>query len=661
MRTHYRNLEKNNYTCLFVLLLCVLGTPCFAGVNLPWSTTYDCADWDNGDTINCDGLGSAGGWSCYGNYEQITSAANNPNGGGGKGQRHWYGDGTNSGSGGSSVEFSAQPEIWIRWYMRYPLGFTWSTSYGNAPHYDKILLTFAGGEKRQIKLEGGGIGLGGGTVPTPTSGGQGWANINGGATGDGQFHCYEVHIVAETGVNNGTFEVWIDGVQVLSDTSADFGSSAGIDSIIIGSNQESPDNGGVVAVDYDDIAISNTGYIGLLGGGGGLDVTPAVRSNGSPSGSLAFGTTQTVISLDTNEGATCKYATTPGTVYNNMTNTFSTTGGTSHSQLITGLLEGNSYTYYVRCQDSSSNVNNDDYSVSFSVEQAAGGQNIELFTEEFENASFSSRGWYDNIAIEIVSNEFAPANGSTASARFHWDVNDTQPDSGASMRKKFTATDSFSVEYWVKYSSNWQGSGLSYHPHEFYILSDQDTDYNSLAYGYLSAYIEQNALKPRLIVKDSANINTSQGVPPIDLTSITEDRSANGCNGEQDGYSTDCYQSSGVWINGKEFISGSPLISLDTWHKVAAYFKLNTVAGSTTNADGIVQYWLDGSLVLDYQNVIMRTSAQPDIKFNQFVIAPYIGPGSPVDQTMWIDNLTVATERAYVNVPPAKPSGVHIP
>jgi len=27
------------------------------------------------------------------------------------------------------------------------------------------------------------------------------------------------------------------------------------------------------------------------------------------------------------------------------------------------------------------------------------------------------------------------------------------------------------------------------------------------------------------------------------------------------------------------------------------------------------------------------------------MIAPYIGDGSPVDQTMWVDDLTVAAER----------------
>ena len=32
------------------------------------------------------------------------------------------------------------------------------------------------------------------------------------------------------------------------------------------------------------------------------------------------------------------------------------------------------------------------------------------------------------------------------------------------------------------------------------------------------------------------------------------------------------------------------------------------------------------------------------MQFNQFVIAPYIGDGSPVTQSLWIDNLRVAPD-----------------
>ena len=43
-----------------------------------------------------------------------------------------------------------------------------------------------------------------------------------------------------------------------------------------------------------------------------VDTTPPVRSSGSPSGSLASGTTSTTISLATDENATCKYSAAPG-------------------------------------------------------------------------------------------------------------------------------------------------------------------------------------------------------------------------------------------------------------------------------------------------------------------------------------------------------------
>jgi hypothetical protein len=33
------------------------------------------------------------------------------------------------------------------------------------------------------------------------------------------------------------------------------------------------------------------------------------------------------------------------------------------------------------------------------------------------------------------------------------------------------------------------------------------------------------------------------------------------------------------------------------------------------------------------------------MRFNQFLIAPYIGDGSPIDQTMWVDEMTVADAR----------------
>jgi hypothetical protein len=100
---------------------------------------------------------------------------------------------------------------------------------------------------------------------------------------------------------------------------------------------------------------------------GGSDTVPPIRSDGAPSGTLPSYTTEVTLTLSTNEAAICRYAVTPGVVYGSMPNTFSVTGGIVHTQLVTGLVDEQTYITYVRCQDTASNVNGDDYEVSFYI------------------------------------------------------------------------------------------------------------------------------------------------------------------------------------------------------------------------------------------------------------------------------------------------------
>jgi serralysin len=97
------------------------------------------------------------------------------------------------------------------------------------------------------------------------------------------------------------------------------------------------------------------------------DTTSPVRTNGQPDGSLQPGTTQVTISLQTDENAVCRYATTSGTEFSAMTNVFTTTGGLTHSSTITGITNGTTYDFYVRCQDSVGNANTNDYVIDFKV------------------------------------------------------------------------------------------------------------------------------------------------------------------------------------------------------------------------------------------------------------------------------------------------------
>ena len=77
------------------------------------------------------------------------------------------------------------------------------------------------------------------------------------------------------------------------------------------------------------------------------------RSGGSPHGNLGVGTTGATLSLSTVADATCKFSTVPNTAYADPSETtFTTTGSTAHSYALTGLTNGTTYNYYVRCSDS---------------------------------------------------------------------------------------------------------------------------------------------------------------------------------------------------------------------------------------------------------------------------------------------------------------------
>jgi len=97
------------------------------------------------------------------------------------------------------------------------------------------------------------------------------------------------------------------------------------------------------------------------------DTAPPAISNPLPNTTLPQGTTSTTLSVDTDENATCRYSTVALTDYPLMTNTFTTHGGTTNSVTLTGLVDGPTYTYYIRCEDAHGNHNMTDYTLTFSV------------------------------------------------------------------------------------------------------------------------------------------------------------------------------------------------------------------------------------------------------------------------------------------------------
>jgi len=293
-----------------------------------------------------------------------------------------------------------------------------------------------------------------------------------------------------------------------------------------------------------------------------------------------------------------------------------------------------------------------------------------LFTEDFETTNLSAKGWYDNVNQTFSTVEHVP--GSNQSLEYHWIVGGTQPTSGGSLRRGFTPTTSLYVSYWVKYSSNYVGSGKSYHPHEITILTTADSQYSSLAFTFLTFYIEQvvgsNGGVPRLAIQDGQMIDTTK--IGVSLIGVTENRAVAGCNGvgntggvQVSGVhgGTDCYSvGGGTYWNSYEWNSPTVRFALNTWQHVEVYAQLNSVVNGIGQTDGVIKYWLDGALIIDQNSVIFRTGANSTMAFNQFVLAPYIGDGSPVDQRYWVDDLTVATGRPGAAAAPPAPQNLRV-
>jgi uncharacterized protein YjdB len=289
---------------------------------------------------------------------------------------------------------------------------------------------------------------------------------------------------------------------------------------------------------------------------------------------------------------------------------------------------------------------------SITVTAVSGGGTL-LFQENFEDANIASRGWYDNTSVQLSTVEHIA--GSNSSAQYHFLAGATNPTSGGAQRHKFTPSNSFYLSFYVKYSTNWVGSGQAYHPHEFYALSTLDGDYDGPSDNYLDVYIEHNYLnggRPRLAMQDNKSVNTTSGALPNNLVGVTETRSTGGCNGVvETNIFSECYNAGSYWYNDKQ-LTGPVVFQpnpgpgyKNDWNFVEVYFQLNTIVGGIGQADGVMQYWFNGTLIIDRHDILFRTGAHPTLQFSQFLIAPYIGDGSPVDQSMWLDNLRIATSR----------------
>lgn len=255
--------------------------------------------------------------------------------------------------------------------------------------------------------------------------------------------------------------------------------------------------------------------------------------------------------------------------------------------------------------------------VATAVQNSRQPPNI-VFHESFDDNKLLDRGWYDGSRFDIDARD---AREGAASIRYHWRNQTTTPDSSSGLRRLFEPTQSVYVSYFIRFSKDWKWTGKPYHPHLSHFMTTENSKWHGPAASHLTLYIEPWNGHLRLAAQDIQNKDAPHGLTQGPL---------------RGGY------------NGTMFDSRQPVFTDDQWHRVEAFFQLNTLnlSQDRPNADGLVQGWFDGQQVIDRNDVVLRSTDFPDMKFNQFLLTPYFGPGLlRQEQTLWIDDLTVGTQR----------------
>jgi hypothetical protein len=244
---------------IFVFCVAILLTSCrshvyaYDTITLPWSTSFsDCAAGEYSGCSNFAGI-TSGGPHC-GHTCDINTGANHT-GSPERGLRQWFDAGQNQNTYGLAVAFANKVnQVWVRWYERYKPGFVWNyLQYKKDLYIHDDLLT---GHQSIIPEPQGNDycvyavnSSGQSSTKCSTSPNRGWPVI-----GDGNWHCMELFFDT-----SGRVIFWTDEVRVI-DTNFGFSFSYQWGSVEFASNINDV-GASCQYIDYDDLAISSTGYI----------------------------------------------------------------------------------------------------------------------------------------------------------------------------------------------------------------------------------------------------------------------------------------------------------------------------------------------------------------------------------------------------------------
>lgn len=137
----------------------------------------------------------------------------------------------------------------------------------------------------------------------------------------------------------------------------------------------------------------------------GIDNRPPEASAGAPSGELPEGPSEVTLSLETNEAATCRFATTPGQRFRDMVDTFGATGGTLHQHDLGTLSGDRLHAYYIRCADTKGNTMGQDHLIVFGHDVTTEATAFWMFDEAAGCTVADAQGTWDGALAPSCSDD----------------------------------------------------------------------------------------------------------------------------------------------------------------------------------------------------------------------------------------------------------------
>ena len=261
---------------------------------------------------------------------------------------------------------------------------------------------------------------------------------------------------------------------------------------------------------------------------------------------------------------------------------------------------------------------------------------VYLLAEDFEPGL--DHAWYDNRNLVLA--ETAPGEPGNHAAEFRFAAAASVPASGGTIRRGFDEADAIRIAYRVRYSSGWhreRGRPLV----QCLVMTNADGRFAVPSRSHLTCALGIDGGSPFVSVQDALNLDVSR--IGVDLSRITERRAVAGGNSSMPaGTEAGWFQhASGGFGNVTRFVA--PSATPDGWQHVEVRLRLNRIVDGKAVADGRLDYQLDGRPVLTRSDVLFRTGQHPHMRFNQFIIGPWVD-GSPAEQVFWIDDLTVSAE-----------------